>query len=249
MFIWLMIVLSFATSFAQVGKITKMVGSDDAYLLRGQAKIAITQDANLELGDELFSNESVLVLHLYPTSQMSLAKNSQIRINQSLIEGDGEKEKTFSVISFIKGLVRLQVTKDSNLEIDQKIIADGVAFAVRGTEFEVSKEGDDFDLDVIEGEVEVSSPFVQTFVPEIVKANEGFRFNKKEKNFKRRKFKTKFKNHPGFVGREEIRKNWNKKRSEIKLKRSDKRNSNKMKRSGRMQRRGSRLENKKITNK
>jgi hypothetical protein len=242
MFIWLMLILSVTTSFAQVGKISKIVGAGDAYILRGQARIAMIQDANLELGDELFSNESVLVLHLYPSSQISLAKNSQIRINQSLIEGNGEKEKSFSVISFIRGLVRIQVTRDSSLEIDQKIIADGVAFAVRGTEFEVSKEGDDFDLDVMEGEVEVSSPFVQTFVPEIVKANEGFRFNKKEKNFKRRKFKTKFKNHPGFAGQQEIREKWKKKRSEFKQGRAKKTNHNTMKGPSRIQRRTGRLQ-------
>ncbi len=155
---WLLtFVLLTSASFAEVGKISKIVGASDAYILRNQTKISASQDLNIEEGDELFTQDSVLVVYLYPTTQMSLAKNTQIKITKNLIEDDGEKEKSSSIINFIKGLVRLQVTKDENLEIDQQVVADGVAFAVRGTEFEVSNAGEDYDLDVIEGEVEVSS--------------------------------------------------------------------------------------------
>lgn len=243
MFLWLIsFALLITTSFAEVGKITKMAGSGDAYILRNQAKIAVTQDANLEQGDELFTQDSVLVVYLYPTTQISLAKNTQIKITENLIEGDGDKEKSFSVIDFIKGIIRLQVTKDENLEIEQKVVADGVAFAVRGTEFEVSKEGEDFDLDVVEGEVEVSSPFVQTFVPEIVKANEGFRFNKKKRNFERRKFGVKFKNHPAFARREEIKENNKQKRLERKQRRMDKKDLKTVKRAENINRRSARMD-------
>jgi hypothetical protein len=213
--------LIISASFAEVGKVSKIIGSGDAYIFRNQQKMLLAQDTLLEQGDELFTMDSVVVVYLYPTTQMSLSKNTQIKITESLIDIEGEKDKSFSVINFIKGLVRLQVTKDENLEIDQKVVADGVAFGVRGTEFEVSKEGEDFDLDVIEGEVEVSSPFVQTFVPEIVKANEGFRFNKKAKNFQRRKFFAKFKNHPEFANKKEMREKWKQKRMEKRQKRNN----------------------------
>jgi hypothetical protein len=211
------------TSFAEVGKISKVLGAGDAYIQRSHEKISIQENINLEQGDELFTEGSVIVVYIYPTTQISLAKNTQIKITESLIEGDGPKEKSFSVIEFIKGIVRLQVTKDENLEIDQKVVADGVSFAVRGTEFEVSQTGEDFDLDVLEGEVEVSSPYVQTFVPEIVKANEGFRFNKKARNFQRRKFGMKFKNHLGFARKEEMKQKWKQKRLEQKKDRAHKR--------------------------
>jgi len=217
-----------STSFAEVGKISKILGPGDAYIQRSHEKVYIRENINLEQGDELFTEGSVIVVHLYPTTQISLAKNTQIKINESLIEGDGEKEKSFSVIEFIKGIVRLQVTRDENLEIDQKVVADGVAFAVRGTEFEISQDGEDFDLDVLEGEVEVSSPYVQTFVPEIVKANEGFRFNKKARNFQRRKFGMKFKNHPGFARKEEMRQKWKQKRFEQKKNRLDRKDLRKV---------------------
>jgi len=213
MIVWLVsFMMIISASIAEVGKVSKIVGLNDSYILRNQQKLSLTQDFDIEKGDEVFTQNTVLVIYLYPTTQISLAKNTQIKITENLIKGDSNKEKSFSIINFIKGIVRLQVTKDNNLEIDQTIVADSVSFAVRGTDFEVSSDGEDFDLDVIEGEVEVTSPFVQTFVPEIVKANEGFRFNKKAKNFQRRKFLAKFKNHPGFARKEEIREKWKQKR-------------------------------------
>lgn len=210
-------------AFAEVGKISKILGGTDAYVLRGTEKSALSVDTKLEVGDEIFSQESVLQVHIYPTTQLSMAKQTQIKITKSLIDESQATDKAFSIINFIKGLVRVQVVKEDNLEVDQKIEADGVAFAVRGTEFEVSKEHEDFDLDVIEGEVEVSSPFVQTFVPEIVKANEGFKFNKKARKFERRKFRRKFKDAPAFAGKDELHKNWKQKRKAKKAERRQKR--------------------------
>jgi hypothetical protein len=199
-------------AFAEVGKISKVLGSPDAFIMRGTQKIVLAADAKLEVGDEIFSQASVLLIHLYPTTQLSMAKQTQIKITKSLIDETSGTDRAFSIINFIKGLVRVQVVKENNLEVDQKIEADGVAFAVRGTEFEVSKDNEDFDLDVLEGEVEVTSPFVQTFVPEIVKANEGFKFNKKARKFERRKFRRKFKDAPAFAGKDQLRKNWKQKR-------------------------------------
>lgn len=245
MLLWLVsFALMVSASFAEVGKISKILGSGDAYVLRNQNKISVVQDLELEQGDEIHSLDSVVMIYLYPTTQMNLAKNSQIKITENLVAEAGEKEKVSSVIDFIKGLVRVQVTRDESLEIEQKVQANGVAFAVRGTEFEVSEEGEDFDLDVIEGEVEVMSPYVNTFVPEIVKANEGFRFNKKQRNFQRRKFRAKFKNQPGFAGKEEVKAKWKQQKLARKQKRLNKKDIKDDKRSDRMNQRN---ERKKIT--
>jgi hypothetical protein len=209
-------------AFAEVGKISKVLGSSDAYVMRGTEKKTLSVDTKLEVGDELFSQNSVLLVHIYPTTQLSLAKQTQVKITKSFIDESNETDKAFSIINFIKGLVRVQVVKEANLEVDQKIEADGVAFAVRGTEFEVSSENGDYDLDVLEGEVEVSSPFIQTFVPEIVKANEGFKFNKKARKFERRKFRRKFKDAPAFASKDELHKNWKQKRKNRKLRKKGK---------------------------
>lgn len=208
--------------FAQEGRITKIAGDQSSYLVRKNQNILLKEELPLEKGDEIYSMNSVVLLYLQPTTQMSLAKNSHVKITQNLIEENLEKDKATSVIEYIKGIIRLQVTQDDQLEIDQKVVAEGVSFAVRGTEFEISQEGEDVDLDVIEGEVEVSSPYVQTFVPEIVKANEGFKFNKKQRHFKRRKFRTKFKNHPRFADKKTVRQEWKQKSLTRKAKRINK---------------------------
>lgn len=218
MFLWVAsFLLLISTAMAEVGKISKIIGTGDAYILRSSSKMNVAQDALLEEGDEIFTQDSVVVVHLYPQSQLSLSKNTHVKLSKSVIDESTETEKAFSIIDYVKGIIRLQVTKDPNQAIEQKVQADGVAFAVRGTEFEISQEGDDVDLDVVEGEVEVSSPHVQTFVPEIVKANEGFRFNKRARNFQRRKFKMRLK-ETGFTSRAEVREQWKKKRQELKLK-------------------------------
>ena len=203
------------SSFAEIGKITKLIGND-AYLSRDGQKIKLTAEMLLEKGDAISSQGSVVMMHLYPSSQMTLSRQTDVKLSESVIDETADADKSTSVIDFVKGLIRLQVSKDKNEEVDQKVLADGVAFAVRGTEYEVSLAGEDYDLDVIEGEVEVSSPYVNTFVPEIVKKNEGFRFNKKMRQFQRRKFAQKFKNHPGFIQREELHKQWKQKRAERK---------------------------------
>lgn len=201
--------LLISSAWAEVGKVTKIVGEQDSYVVRGSENIKLLVDTALELGDIIHSKNAYLVIHLFPATQMSLAKNTEIKISEHMIEENADLEKTTSVIDFIKGIVRLQVTKDSNQEINQKVQADRIAFGVRGTEFEVSLEDNqDVDLDVFEGEVEATSPDVHTFVPEIIKANEGFRFEKKKRAFSKRRFAPKFRNHPGFKDKKEIKKQW-----------------------------------------
>lgn len=209
----LLIFLSFFilnTSFAEVGKVLKVVGDSDAYLMRAQSKISLAPDQILELGDEIFSQNSMPVIHLFPGTQLSLAKNTQIKITEHMIEENAEAvKKSTSVIDFIRGILRASITREEGEEVEQKFQAKGVAFGVRGTEFEVSQEGDDeVDLDVFEGSVEVTSPDVHTFVPEIVKANEGFKFSRKKRLFSRRNFSPKFKNHPGFENKKQLRQQW-----------------------------------------
>ena len=178
MFLWAMSFLAFLNfSIADAGKVVKIVSEVEAYCLRGDQKIPLTQDFTLKTGDEVFSEKSVLSLSL-PGTQLGLANQSQIKIAGN--------------VNFLKGMLVVRAEKKQTVE------ADGVSFTTKKAEFEVSYDGESIDLDVISGEVEVSSPFVQTFVPEIIKANQGFRFNKKERSFTRRNFLIKFKNAPLF---------------------------------------------------
>lgn len=213
--IWILTTLLLINvSYAEIGRVIKVIGGNDAFLERQGSKLPAVLDMELQEGDLVRSGSGHLVLHLYPSSQLSVTKGSEIRLTKNVIQ-EGEKlERSQSIINLVKGLIRLQVIKDENSQIEQKIETQGVAFAVRGTDFEVSIVDDQVDLDVHEGEVEVSSPYVQTFVPYHVKASEGFRFSRKQRSFNRRKFEPKIKD-PQFLGKDKIKKDWRARKSRM----------------------------------
>ncbi len=201
----LVIILFFLSfhSYAEIGTVVKVTGNQDGYLLRQGSKVTLGPELVLDEGDELFSENNVLIIYLEPSTQMSLGKNTQIRLSKSFIEEHQMETRSESVIDFIRGYLRVQVSKDQNETVDQKIKAQDVVFGVRGTEFEISDAEDGVDLEVVEGEVEVESSLVAT--KERYRANEGMNFSRKQKRFMRRKMALKFPEHPGFIGREDLR--------------------------------------------
>lgn len=221
MFYLLISVLLSTSVFAEVGKFLKIEGERDAQILRASGNVVPVIDGDIEEGDEIETNNSIVVFYLYPSTQILLNKNSKIQITQALIEESTEGEENTSIIKLIKGIIRLQINKDVNQKINQEVNVGVVSFGVRGTDFEVNAEAEDVELDVFEGEVTVNSPHVQTFVPEVVKANEGFRYGRKKKEFIRRKFQPKLKNNPGFMAKENLRGRWKKLREERKLRRAN----------------------------
>lgn len=199
--LWPLALLLTSTAFASVGKITKIVGTNDAYVVRPAGRVALTPELELNEGDILHTESSHVVLLIDPGTQLSVPKKSELQLTKAKIVTEGKLVKGTSSVDLLKGQVRALVTRDPEVTIDQSITSGNVAFGVRGTEFEVTLDGDDVDLDVVEGEVIVSSPDVHTFVPEIVKKGEGFRFARKKKQFMRRAFKLRMKDHPGFIKR------------------------------------------------
>lgn len=194
--------------YAESGKVLKTVGSD-SHIIRKGIKSTLKQDFTLKQGDEISTGKGSALLLLYPATQISLSSDTHITISEHAIQQLETKEKAFSVISFIKGFIKVLVTKDINQEIEQRYETKDVSFGVRGTEFELSESDDSFELDVSEGQIEASSPHVQSFVPEYVNANEGLQFSKKRKNFKRRKFFPRIKDRSLFKDKKELLKQWN----------------------------------------
>ncbi len=219
---WIFILLfSISLAHAQVGEILSIKGTQDAWISRSGTKVVLTEGSTLETGDSIHTENSHVTFILYPKIQMSLVKGTELNITRHMIE-ESTSEKSTSLIELIKGLIRVQVTRDGTEEVDHKIDARGVTFSVRGTEFEVSSTEDDAELDVFEGEVEVSSPYVQTFVPEIVKPNQGFRFERKERKFARRALKERNR-EARFIRKEEMRQRWNNKKAARMEKKQNKR--------------------------
>lgn len=193
--------------FAESGKVLKTIGSD-TFLRRDGTESVLEADKILQQGDEIVTGKGSALLLLYPATQISLSPDTHIKISEHTIEQMEVKERAVSVIGFLKGFIKVMVTKDADQEVDQRYDAKDVSFGVRGTEFELSENDEGVDLDVSEGVIEVSSPHVQSFVPEIVKANEGLQFSKKRKNFLRRKFAPKFKDRSLFKDKKELLKEW-----------------------------------------
>lgn len=221
--LWLMgILMTIQFAFSQVGQIMKVFNGSDAYLMRGGEKITLAPEAELEEQDEVHAENCHVVLQIYPSTQLSVPKGSVVKLSKSVIE-EGEKlNKSTSLISLIKGYIRLQVTKVEDTEIEQTVEANDVSFGVRGTEFEVALEDDGVDLDVMEGEVEVRSPKVMTFVPYYVKGGEGFQYNRRRPAFAKKKFMKRM-NETGFIPRDQIKRRWQEKKLRIIQRRAEKR--------------------------
>lgn len=214
MFRFLTLWMCFLTlAHAEVGEIISVKGGTDAYLSRNGEKHALAEGFSIQVGDIIRSENSLVVFLLFPKIQMSLVKGTEILITSHLVEEAGEGDKTFSLVDLVKGLIRIQVTRDQDDQVEQKVNARDVSFAVRGTEYEVSSTDSDAELDVFEGEVEVSSPFVQTLVPEIVKPKQGFRFERKNRQFVRRALKERNR-EARFLKKDELKSRWLKRRTE-----------------------------------
>lgn len=118
---------------------------------------------------------------------MSSAFSSEIlRLKDAqIVVGENSEAKVINQqeVRILKGHIQVKTKKNI------KVLHDDVSFSTESGEFRVSlNENNDVDLDVASGEVLVSSPHVHTFVPEIVKAKEGFRYKSSPPGFERRKY-------------------------------------------------------------
>ncbi len=113
------------------------------------------------------------------SSEILRLKDAQI------VVGENSEAKVINQqeVRILKGHIQVKTKKN------MKVLNDDVSFSTESGEFRVSlNENNDVDLDVASGEVLVSSPHVHTFVPEIVKAKEGFRYKSNPPGFERRKY-------------------------------------------------------------
>jgi hypothetical protein len=224
--IFILFLITISLAHAQIGEVRVVKNASDGQIMRNGSKLNLSEGMNLEIGDNIQTQNSYVAILLYPKIQMSLAKGTDITLTQHLL--DENTEETTSLIDLVKGLIRIQVTRDGGERIDQKVNAKGVTFAVRGTEYEVSSTDEDVELDVFDGEVEVTSPFVKTLVPEIVKPNQGFRFKRKERQFSRRPFRERL-TESGFLRRDDIRNRWEKRKAERLIKKLEHQRNNGLK--------------------
>ncbi|MGE3611499.1 MAG: FecR domain-containing protein [Bacteriovoracaceae bacterium] len=125
---------------------------------------------------EIKTHKKSIVMDLGAGAKIGLGKNSKINIVDD------------STIELIKGKLRLKS------DHKYRIVTKNVSFKTEKSEFEVSViSKSDIELNVYKGEVEASSPLINTFVPEIIKENQGLIFSSNNKSYVQKKFEPKLK--------------------------------------------------------
>ncbi|MFA6237948.1 MAG: FecR domain-containing protein [Bacteriovorax sp.] len=138
---------------AEVGIITKVIGGD-AVIFRDDKTILVYQNTELEEGDRIETNNSVVLLQVYPGTQINLSAKSDFTIIEHDVEFEGVNEDSAITFGFLRGKLKILVDKllDSD-STSQTIKTKTVALAVRGTEFEVEENDEGTSVDVTEGKV------------------------------------------------------------------------------------------------
>ena len=210
--LWILcLMMTLSTAFADIGKVLKVTDKSEAHIVRNKSKIELKSDTKLEVGDLIIAGNSNLLLHLYPETQIVLTKSSELLIEQSDLEVTKKNEKAFAVLKLQRGSLRVHSPARKNQEIEQRWETEGASAAGPQGDFELALfESKNVDIDVFQGQLSVSSPFIQSFVPEIVKAKEGLTFVAKDKAFTRRAASSKLGNGPAFKTDKVVKKNWDK---------------------------------------
>ena len=208
---WILsLVLLSTTAMADIGKVVKISGKD-AYIIRAGKKLHLKGNFSFKENDSLHTYENQVIVHLYPSTQVLLAKDTVVKLTENKIQKQKKMVRTYSSLDLVKGLIRVKILNEKNQETDLKVQTEGAIFSARGTEFDVAVlKNKDVNLDVLEGQLEASSPFIQSFVPEYVKTEEGLTFSHGEKKFIRRPVIRNFKDKVDFLNRSEIKASWKK---------------------------------------
>lgn len=171
---------------AEVGKILVLGKNSDAYVLRGKMKISLSKDTKIESNDLIITLKSPALVFMNPNIQVSVAPFSILEVKDS-----NKKDAPFLNLS--KGMLRAKVFKGPLKNISLEVASSGVSLKTILGEFEVFLEEKRYvNVNVFTGEVEASSPHLHTFVPEIIKAQKGFRYNIAPPSFSEAPFKPLF---------------------------------------------------------
>lgn len=167
--LWLVIFSMLSFTFADSGKVLDLSPNSSSYVIRGDQKLSLVREFQLSNRDEIKA-EGSSVQFKFGDAIFILLRSSSVSL------GPGK-------IFLNEGSVVVKAAKETLVE------APKVSFTASEATFSLMLSETGAEVDVEKGEVTVSSPLIMTFVPEIVKAQQGLRFDQKEKKYIRRKFK------------------------------------------------------------
>jgi hypothetical protein len=196
-FLFLCLIILTQTSFGQVGKI--LTGSQsESYILRDTLIVKISNNFKLKTGDEIVVKINPILIKIYPNTQIALSRNSSFKVVSFKSVIRNNKKVFTSLLELKSGTLATNIKVKANEVVNLRIKTKEVEFIFSNGQYEISNYGQGTDLHVMKGEVEVRSPHVQTFVPEIIKSGEGFRYTKANPAFSKIPFKPQFNNAPAF---------------------------------------------------
>jgi hypothetical protein len=187
-------------SFADLGQITKNSGSTNGFILRGSKKLPLLKGASLENNDRISTLQSTVMLYLEPSTQILVPENAEIIIVK--------KDNLSSMVTLLKGHIRLKVIPLAKVEVGQSLEIGSVVASSQNADFQGALKGEDSEFDVRTGLIQLSSPLVQSFVPENLKAKEGVLFAKGQKKFVRRKVVLTEEKNSTFLSDLEVKEKW-----------------------------------------
>lgn len=161
-----------------------LASEEKSFLLRNNKKMSISSEQKFQAGDEVHSGKSKLVLPLHSGVKLTLFKGSKIVLTHHQVTTANKKENIFIDIDLKKGKTFALIEKKEGQEVELKINTPGASFAANVSNFEVIVDkAKNSTVKVQQGLVLVSSPYIQSFAPEVVKAGEKLRFDMKKKAF------------------------------------------------------------------
>lgn len=149
--------------------------------------VSSCQNKNFGPGDKISSQESEIKATLNHGVEIILGKNSNAQVAHFQVTKANGQDNVFIDLDLKKGAIESKVKALNNEVIEYKILTEGAAVTAADGDFKVSlAEDKDVEVTVTRGQVLVSSPFIQSFVPEVVKENETLYFDMQENVFSRK---------------------------------------------------------------
>jgi hypothetical protein len=187
-----------------VGRIVKHSGQK-LLIHRGTEKLEVRAGAEIKLNDELETFGENALVHIYPGIQLSLSSKSKLLIQEHSIQNPNAKTQiVLAVMRLDAGaaLVRIQPMRKESIML--RLETEGTSTAAESGEFEVTLIERNTDILVLKDQVSVSSPHVQSFVPEIVKSGNGLRFLDGQKIFSKVDLESRKKSFLPFVKKSQL---------------------------------------------
>lgn len=183
------LLLSTISGFAGVGKVMSVSKGGEAHAYKGLTKTKLIQNLQLEVGDEVSSGKSTVIIAFDSGLKVALPQGSRFKIHK---ENKTGKEKSSLILELLQGSLRTQLASKTKNVSQNEILIGNVQFLFASGDFEIISEKTKIEMNVNKGEVEVRSPDIHTLVPEIIKSQKGFLFDRKMKSFGANKYSPKF---------------------------------------------------------